>query len=72
MNNAVSEKLWKMLENIQTLNLSQQKKKKLFGVRTKLSYYKVLHRNFFCNRNEKKRDNYEWSCQLRTLNTRIK
>ena len=59
MNNAVLEKLWEMLENIQTLNLSQQKKKKLFGVRTKLSCYKVLRRNFFCNRNGKKRDNYE-------------
>ena len=26
---------------------------KLFGVRTKFSYYKVLHRKFISNRNEK-------------------
>ena len=45
MNNAVFGKGWKMWENIEILNWSQQKKKKLFGVRTKLSYYKVFHKN---------------------------
>ena len=30
-----------------------RKKKKLFGFRTKLSYYKVFHRTFISNRNEK-------------------
>ena len=29
-------------------------KKELFSIRTKLSYYKVLHRTFISNRNEKK------------------
>ena len=31
-----------------------RKKKKLFGVRTKLWYYKVFHRTSISNRNEKK------------------
>ena len=47
------KKLWKMLENIETLNFSEQKNKKLLGVRTKFLYYKVLHRQFISNRNEK-------------------
>ena len=42
-----------MLENIEISNLQQQKKKKLFGVRTKLSYDKVFHRKFVGYRNEK-------------------
>ena len=29
--------------------------KKLFGVRPKLSYYKVFHRKFISNRNEKQK-----------------
>ena len=31
--------------------------KKLFGVRPKLSYYKVFHRKFISNRNEKTKTN---------------
>ena len=34
-------------------------KKKLFGVRTKLSYYKVFHRKRISNRNDRNRDTYE-------------
>ena len=37
------EKLWKMLESIEIIKLSQQKDEKLFGPRTKLPYYKVYH-----------------------------
>ena len=61
MNNAVFGKTIEMLEKTEILNLSEQrKKKKLFGVRTALSYYKVFHRKFISNKNEKKnRDNYE-------------
>ena len=47
------EKLWKMLENIEILNLASRKEKKLFDVRAKLSYYKFFHINFISNRNEK-------------------
>ena len=38
MNNAVLRNLQKLSENIGTLNLQQQKKKKLFGIKTKLSH----------------------------------
>ena len=31
--------------------------KKLFGVRPKLSYYRVFHRKFISNRNEKTKTN---------------
>ena len=56
------EKLWKILENIEILNLSQQKeeticchRKKSYGFRTKLSYYKAFYRKFISNKNEKKK-----------------
>ena len=42
-----------MWENIELSNLQQQKKKKTFIIRTKLSYYKVFHRQSISNRNEK-------------------
>ena len=64
MNNAVFGKGWKMWENIEILNWSQQKKKKLFGVRTKLSYYKVFHKKCISFRNEKN--------LFSTVNIRIK
>ena len=38
-------KLWKIFKFIGTLNLKQQKKKKLFDVRTKTTYYKVFTGN---------------------------
>ena len=47
------KKLWKIWENIEILNLSQQKKKKLFSIRTTISYYKVFHRTVIRNKNEK-------------------
>ena len=34
--------------------------KKLFGVRTKLSYCKVFHRKVISSRNEKNRDTYDY------------
>ena len=34
-------------------------KKKLFSIKTKLSYYKVFQRKFIGNRNEKKSYTYE-------------
>ena len=67
MNNVVFGKLWKMWENIEIL-----KKRKLFGVRTKLSYYKVFHRKLISNRHEKKRDTYEQTFLFRTFNIRMK
>ena len=43
------EKLCKMLENIEIKICHNRKKKKLFRVRTKLSYCQVFRRNFFRN-----------------------
>ena len=53
------EKLWKMWENIEILNLSQQKDKELFSIGTKLSYYKVCHWKFFSNRDIKNWNTYK-------------
>ena len=40
-------------------NVVEHRKNKLFGVRIKLSYYKVIHRKFNSNRNEKNWNTYE-------------
>ena len=45
MNNAIFEKTMKTCRN--------RKKKKIFGIRTKLSYYKAFYRKCIGNRNEK-------------------
>ena len=42
-----------MWENIDILTCHNRKKKKLFSIKTKLSYYKVFHRTSISNRNEK-------------------
>ena len=54
MNNTVLGKTMENVRNIDTLNLSQHKKKKLFSIRTKLSYYKLFHRTSVSNRTRKK------------------
>ena len=54
MNNAVFGKTMDDVKNIEILN-----KKKLLGVTTKFSYYKVFHRIYISNRNEKNADTYE-------------
>ena len=44
-----------MWENIEILNLSQQKSRRNYLVsETKFSYYNVFHRKFITSRNEKK------------------
>ena len=53
-----------MLDNIEILNLEQQKKEGSFSIRTKLSYYRVYHRKF---RNDEK--NIEETCLRRFINT---
>ena len=44
-----------MLENVGTLTTG--KKKKLFGIRTKLQFYKIFHRKLDGYKNEKKKKN---------------
>ena len=64
INNAVSGKNygWKMWEYTEILNSSQKNniyKNRQFGVRNKLSYYKVFQRKFISNRNEKNWNTYK-------------
>ena len=49
-----------------------RKKIELLSIRTKLSYYKVFHRTFISNRNNKNRNTYGYTCVSRICNTRIK
>ena len=56
------KKLWKMWEN-RDIKLDNWKKKELFSIRTKLSKYKVFHRKFTSNTNEKQqqqKNRYLW------------
>ena len=52
----ILEKPWKISDKIDISNLYKTKKKKLFGVRTKWSYYTIFLWKFISHRNEKKKD----------------
>ena len=57
------EKLWKQRENIEILNLSQQKKEgTIWGQNQIIILYKVFHRTSIINRNEerKKKNRYTY------------
>ena len=61
MNNVVFGKNGRKYKDLITslITCHNRKKKKLFGVRTKLSYNKVFYRKFICDRNEKNWNTHE-------------
>ena len=69
------EILWKMLENIEILNLSQQEEEETIYETVYETIYKklfnylhlVLHRKFISNRNDENRDTYGQTYPFRTL-----
>ena len=53
MNNAVFIKTLENVRKLEVLTCHNRKKKKLFRVKTKLSYHKVFYRKSVSNRNQK-------------------
>ena len=69
-------KIFGKCERTEILNLSEREKEKVFGVRTKLSYYKDFRRKFISNRNGRNRNsNRMIDCRfinIRFINIRSK
>ena len=53
------EKLWKVRENIEILNLSQQKEEGAIWRKNQIITLQIFHRKFISNRNDKNREKYE-------------
>ena len=73
MNNTVFGKNMEKCEKPQrSSEFHNRKKKKLFRVRTTLSYYKHFTEMLFVKEMDKNIDTYEETCLFRTSNTKIK
>ena len=64
----------KRLEDVQKHThgklVTTEKKNKIFGIRTKLSNFKIFHRNFVDCRNEKKSNTHKSTCLFEFVNTK--
>ena len=66
------EKLWKIWESIEIWNLPQQKEEETTWCQSYHHTTKFFEEGLLAIEMKKKRDTYEWTCLLRTFNTRIK
>ena len=65
------EKLWKMLENIEILNLSEQKEEETKFYQNQIVMLQIFSKKIVIKKPPKNRETYEQICLFRPFNTRI-
>ena len=65
------EKLWKMLENIEILNLSEQKEEETKFYQNQIFMLQIFSKKIVIKKPKKNRETYEQICLFRPFNTRI-